>query len=219
MNVKRIWFATAWSALMIAVLCAIVVRGSQSYSFFTLAPGYAQHVFGVTYSFLAQTPQKGYLGGVVVLQNGDVISAECRTNGTRLHRFDASTTSVDPTTGLTVHSETILTTAGGCGIALHPDGNIYSNMFQGLSGHGVAQINPLTGASTLIGPPGNALGIAVDPVSHNLIYAGAGCKPGFTSLATCTQSMSSSTRASIRPPKTSSFTAIMASEARRRRRT
>src|SRR5688500_16568863 len=56
----------------------------QGQSFTTLYPKFTQQLFGVTSNFL--TPG-GYLGGVVVLQNGDVIAAECVSSNTRLHRF------------------------------------------------------------------------------------------------------------------------------------
>src|SRR5438105_6257798 len=105
MKVRTIRFASAWTAAMIAGAGAIVVRGDQSYSFFTLTPGYAEHVFGITSSFMAPRPKKGYLGGVAVLQSGDVIAAECLTNGTRLHRFSAAPPTLDPATGLYLHAE------------------------------------------------------------------------------------------------------------------
>ena len=66
-----------------------------------------------------------------------------------------------------------MSTAGGCGIALHPNGYLYSNM-RDSNGVGVAQIDLATGDSVRMGPAGNALGIAVDPVSNHLVYAGAG---------------------------------------------
>ena len=115
-----------------------------------------------------------------MLQNGDVIAAECDTNGTRLHRFSAATY-VDPATGQTLHQETITPTAGGCGITLGLVGFIYSNMNDGKNG--VAKINPANGASTTMGLPGNALGIATDPVNGHLVYADQGCKPGFVKPA------------------------------------
>ncbi|HEV8315990.1 MAG TPA: SdrD B-like domain-containing protein [Vicinamibacterales bacterium] len=176
------WFRVGkLSAAIFAVAVTVVVHTqSQGFSFFTLDPAYAQHLFGVTSSFLASPPRRGYLGGVVVLQNGDVIAAECETGVTRLHRFTAGATYTDSQHGTVLHPETISPAiSGGCGIALHPDGYVYSNMFEGTSGFGVARIDLATGAVTKMGPPGNALGIAVDPVTRNVVYAGAGCKPAF----------------------------------------
>src|SRR5437879_8856865 len=116
MNAKKSWMAAS-AMVAIAVVGTIVARGQgQSYSFYTLAAGYAQHEFGITSTYLRTGTQKGYLGGVAVLQNGDVIAAECLTNGTQLHRFSASAPLVlDANTGLFVHQETLLKTAGGCG--------------------------------------------------------------------------------------------------------
>jgi hypothetical protein len=182
MDPKTKWFHVGWrSAAMFALLATVVVRSQpQGFSFFTLDPAYAQHLFGVASSFLNSPPQKGYLGGVVVLQNGDVIAAECQTSVTRLHRFSATDTYTDPEHDTVLHTETISSALpGGCGIALHPDGAVYSNMFEGPSGFGVSRIDLETGDVDKMGLPGNALGIAVDPVTLNLVYAGQGCKPAF----------------------------------------
>jgi uncharacterized repeat protein (TIGR01451 family) len=187
MKPKPRWFSDSWRlAAMLALLLPVIIRGQsqgcngQGCSFFTLDPAYAQHLFGVTASFLKTPPDRGYLGGVVVLQNGDVIAAECETSVTRLHRFIASSTYTDPQHGTTLHPESISDPIpGGCGITLHPDGYLYSNMFEGASGFGVARIDLTTGDVTRMGPPGNALGIAVDPITTNLVYAGQGCKPAF----------------------------------------
>jgi hypothetical protein len=163
-----------------AAVCLVTAihLSAQGFSFFFLQPGFTQNEFGVTSNLLPQQSGPGYLGGVVVMQNGDVIAAECRTSGTRLHRFSAATTVIDPVTGLTVHPETIISSpAGGCGITLGLDGFIYSNMNNGTSG--VARIDPATGAATTFGPPGNALGIAVDPVTGHLVYPDQGCRPAF----------------------------------------
>ena len=172
------WRSHNWRLAALLAVGVPVILWAVPYSFFILDPAYAQRLFGVTSSFLRTAPARGYLGGVVALQNGDVIAAECETSVTRLHRFSASSTYV--VRGTTLHAETISNPiAGGCGIALHPDGYLYSNMFEGASGFGVSRIDLATGAVTKMGPPGNALGIAIDPVSHNIVYAGQGCKPAF----------------------------------------
>ena len=91
MSSRMRWGGAALLALVAAV---VVVRTQpQGISFFSLDPDYAQHLYGVASSFQKgpNVPTHGYLGGVVVLQNGDVIAAECDTNGTRLHRFSAAT--------------------------------------------------------------------------------------------------------------------------------
>src|SRR5438309_2135125 len=134
-------------ALMAIAGAVAVIQGhiTQGVSFYTLDPAYAQHVFASTTLF-----SNRYLGGIAVLQNGDVIAAECQTSGTKLHRFDATATYVKE--GTTLHQETAMpmSTAGGCGIALHPNGYLYSNM-RDSSGFGVAQIDLATGASVRMG--------------------------------------------------------------------
>ena len=187
----------AWPAVIAAGLTAAVLlayAATQGYSFFWLSPGYGQEVFGNTDSFLRG--DAGYLGGVVVLQNGDVVAAECETQTTRLHVFDASRLEDDDDEehDTPLHRESISDPlTGGCGITLHPDGFIYSNMCDAVASNrcvgtfGVARIDVAGGdaddMSTVarMGPPGNALGIAVDPLTNRLVYPSAGCKPGFVS--------------------------------------
>jgi hypothetical protein len=148
----------------------------QGISFFTLDPDYDQNLFAVTSSFRTGggAPMPGYLGGVVVMQNGDVVAAECDTAGTRLHRFSATSTFTSDT-GQVLHTESIVGGTGGCGLTAGMDGYLYSNMNDGRNG--VARIDPATGAATVLGPPGNALGIATDPRTGHIVYAGAACKP------------------------------------------
>src|SRR5437870_4984057 len=117
MKIRKPAYALAAAA---ALTLAIAVLHSQGFSFLFLAPGYSQHLFGVT------SPKSATLGGVAVLQGGDVLSAECRMNGTNLHRFIASSVLPPDSTGTSLHPETIVPTtgtiAGGCGIALNTDG-------------------------------------------------------------------------------------------------
>ena len=173
-------------ALLAAFVCALaVMEGAMGASFLFLAPGFAQHVWGTASSFIAPKTQRGYLGGVVVLQNGTVLAAECLASPTRLHRYDPVQTEREKDT--TLHKETVLPTiAGGCGITFHPDGFIYSNMDDGT--FGLSRIDPATLATTKMGPRGNAIGITVDPVTNEVVYAGLSCKPGLVSPApaTCT---------------------------------
>jgi lysophospholipase L1-like esterase len=66
----------------------------------------------------------------------------------------------------------------GCGLTNNPDGRIYSN-----TSDGVTQIDASTGAALrTLGPAGNALGIATDPRTGNVVYVGQDCR--FS--ATCT---------------------------------
>src|SRR6185369_12485398 len=114
---------------------------------------------------------------VATLPNGDVIAAECVQTGTRLHRFSAALTTTKH--GTVVHTETILplagTSPGGCGVVYHPDGTLYLNMNDGV--HGIANVDANTGLLIryLGTTPGNAVGIAVDPVTNHLVYAGRTC--------------------------------------------
>ena len=169
-------------ALCILAGTSAVVRGDpQGLSFYGLAPEYAQHVFAVTDNLVL------YLGGLVVLQNGDVIAAECAEKNARLHRFAAATTTT--VQGTPVHPDAVISpSAGGCGLALHPNGLIYSNTKDTTVGAGVTEIQVTPSGATVLrrfGRLGNALGIAVDPGTTNLFYLDAGCTPnppsGFTS--------------------------------------
>jgi uncharacterized repeat protein (TIGR01451 family) len=166
--------AAAACAITLALSGVLVYGRPQSpgQSFQTLDSDYTQQLFGVTSSLAGPG---GYLGGVAVLQNGNVLAVECAQNGTRLHRFSGSATTT--VHGSTVHAETVQAIAGGCGMVVHPNGTLYLNMNDGV--HGVANVDPTTGATiALMGPPGNALGIAVDPVTNHLLYAGYDCRAG-----------------------------------------
>jgi hypothetical protein len=152
--------------------------GGKSFGF--LAAGYTQKLWGATSNL------RSILGGVAVLQNGDVIAAECVFTGTWLHRFAA--TDIDQDTGL--HRDDPLRSDGGCGIVFHPSGKLYLNndpcpgKDTCLDTKGIVEVDPETGSVlNRFGPPGNALGIAVRPAPApaHLVYAGHGCRAGSTS--------------------------------------
>jgi len=172
--------------LLAAMGCALaVLEGAMGYSFLFLAPGFAQHVWGTAASFIAPKTQRGYLGGIVVMQDGTLFAAECLAGSTRLHRYDPTETTTK--NGTTLHKETVLKTiAGGCGIAYHSSGYLYSNMDDG--SFGLSRIDPSNMSTAKLGPRGNSLGIAVDPVTGDVIYPGLSCKPGLISPppSTCT---------------------------------
>src|ERR1700704_3496886 len=95
MQVRKSSLGVVWGAAAtagIALIGSIAVLYGQGFTFFTLQAGFTQRLFGTTKSFVRPKPQTGYLGGVAVLQNGNVIAAECETSATRLHIFDASVT-------------------------------------------------------------------------------------------------------------------------------
>src|SRR5438105_3399965 len=171
----------AASVILAAGLAALYASMGRSFGF--LAPGYAQHLYGV--SSLRSTSFS--LGGVVVLQDGTVISAECRGPQTKLHIFDP-----DPSTTFTkydtlLHKETTSAQiVGGCGLAFHNvagTGYLFSNLndtssSDGDGTFGVARIAwpSLSVTKMAANFPGNGLGIAVDPQSGDLIYAGVACR-------------------------------------------
>jgi hypothetical protein len=69
-------------AAMTAGVGADEGRNGKSFPF--LDPAFTQQLFGSTDSFKVNG---GNLGGIAILQNGDVIAAECVTKDTRLHIF------------------------------------------------------------------------------------------------------------------------------------
>src|SRR5438132_10634741 len=103
-------------ALLVAA-AVVAVYASMGRSFLQLAPGYAQHLYGV--SSLRSTSFS--LGGVVVLQDGTVVSAECRGPSTKLHIFDPNPATTFTKFDTVLHKETPPTGTGtitsGCGLA------------------------------------------------------------------------------------------------------
>ena len=162
---KHIWAGVGAVFTIAAVLTGATTQGK---SFGFLDPAFTQQLF-------AATPTNNgafYLGGVAVLPSGDLIATECVSAGTRLHRFSSTATFTKHDT--LIHVETILPSAGGCGVVFHRDGTLYLNMNDGV--HGVANVNPTTGSLIrFLGTPGNAVGIAVDPVTNHIVYADKNC--------------------------------------------
>jgi protocatechuate 3,4-dioxygenase beta subunit len=162
-------------AVVVAVVTAAagmraLVPAGKSFTF--LQPGFTQQMFASTNSFLLRN---GSLGGIAVLPGGDVVAAECLFSGTRLHRFNATTTVNKYGTAL--HVETLLPSGGGCGLVYHQDGTLYLNTKT--TGLGITNVNPDTGAiiRKIASPTGNAVGIVVDPVTHHIVYTGTTCAP------------------------------------------
>lgn len=144
-------------------------------SFTSLAPGYTQELIAAT--DVGTYPQSAtvarVLGGIAFAPDGDVWAADCLFQNTRLHRFDMQTPrpAINGTSSLRVEMM-VVPTQGGCGLTNHPDGSMYSNSIQGLWKLDVNTGQPLAGP---LGQPGNALGVAVDPTTDHLIYAGNDC--------------------------------------------
>ncbi|WP_372729701.1 hypothetical protein [Nocardioides sp.] len=129
-------------------------------SFTTLAPSFTQDLFGIGPEFF---------GGVAFAPDGDPLVDFCRFSGSDLRRFDRqSVVSPDPT-GSELHPSTVQGSNAGCGLTNHPDGTLYSN-----TSGGVTNLDANTGAQLrpAFGDAGNALGIATDPQTLNLVYVG-----------------------------------------------
>src|SRR5436190_17765596 len=103
-------WATTTAFLVAAAAIALYAQMGQNFQF--LPRGYAQHLYAVS----TLKSSSFSLSGTVVLQDGTVISAECRTTQTKLHIFDPTATSTK--NGSTLHRETVSPLiSGGCGLA------------------------------------------------------------------------------------------------------
>lgn len=170
-----------------ALMTTLDAQTPTGRSFSTLSAGYTQELFATTDvgTFPGNATIARVLGGVAFAPDGDVWASDCLFQDTRLHRFDTQLFrgATHGTTSLRQEIATV-STSGGCGLTNHPDGAMYSNSVQGVWKLDVNTGAPLAGP---LGQPGNALGIAVDPVSQHIIYAGKDCHdqllPGAT---TCT---------------------------------
>jgi hypothetical protein len=142
---------------------AAVHEPMDGMSFTFLQAPFTQDVFGRSNHFM---------GGVAFDAAGNPIVNDCQFAGSELHKYlravPAPPPAEDP--GTELHTEVILPSNAGCGMANHPNGSVYTN-----TGSGVVRLDPNTGAQTggPFGPPGNALGIAPDPETNDLIYVGS----------------------------------------------
>ncbi len=188
------WVDVRRAALTAAVLTgvAVVLYASMGRSFQWLMPGYTQHLWGVS----SLKSSSFSLGGVVVLQDGTVVSAECRGPQTRLHIFDPSPSTTFTMNDTLLHKETTSAQiVGGCGLAFENVGGqnyIFSNLndtssSDGDGTFGIARISwpSLSVTKMAANFPGNGLGIAVDPVSGDLFYLGIACRLTNPLPATC----------------------------------
>ncbi len=149
------WSLPRACAALVAVGLPAAASAGMSYTF--LEPPFTQEIIGVADQFF---------GGVAFAPDGDVWVDECSGSGSQLHRYDMQ--GVGPVVnGTQLKPHTVVPSNAGCGLANHPDGFIYSNSYSG-----VVQINASTGAATglLFGAAGNALGIAVNPATNDVIY-------------------------------------------------
>ena len=145
-------------AAAIAMLAAPAVA-SAGQSFLFLQAGFTQSIFGVSPSFM---------GGVAFAPNADPWVDMCNGDGGAMTRFDGSTTAV--VNGTTIHPGSVSSSSAGCGLTNGLNGDLYTN-----TSSGVRELNPNTGAAIggPLGPPGNSLGIAPDPVTGDLVYVGS----------------------------------------------
>jgi uncharacterized repeat protein (TIGR01451 family) len=150
-----------WLAAAAAVLCALAIpaiaTAGQSFTF--LQPGFTQAIYGVSPTFM---------GGVAFAPDADPWVDTCAPDSGSMTRFDGSTTYV--VNGTTLHQGTVFPSSAGCGLANGVNGNVYTNTFAG-----VRELDPDTGAPIggPFGPAGNALGIAPDPQTGDLVYVGS----------------------------------------------
>ena len=164
---KKRFFFCSFLVIVICLALTAAVSGDHGTgsgkSFTFLEAGFTQEITGVTSHFM---------GGVAFAPDGDPWVNDCTFSGSELHRFDIQ--GIAPEIfGTKLHPESVVPSNAGCGMTNHPDGFIYSN-----TGLGVVQINADTGAGTgtIIGPPGNALGVAPDPQTGDLVYVAENCR-------------------------------------------
>lgn len=142
-----------------------------------LAAGFTQELYGV---------DSGFMGGVAFASNGDPLVDDCSGGGGSLRRYDHATL-LPPVHGTsTLHPQSRIPSAAGCGMTNHPNGAIYTNTFSG-----VVKLDATTGAQlgVAFGPGGNGLGIAPDPQTGNLVYVKSdgtigSVNPGLTASGT-----------------------------------
>jgi hypothetical protein len=155
---RRRWLV----ALAVAVaMLAVPAVANAGQSFLFLRPGFTQSIFGAT------TPQILF-GGVAFAPDADPWVADCGPDNSPLYRFDGSSTEV--VNGTTIHPVSNGPSTSGCGLTNGLNGNLYTNTTAG-----VRELDPSTGAQIggPFGPTGNALGIAPDPLTGDLVYVGS----------------------------------------------
>lgn len=161
-TVMAVHACRAVAAALVVVACApAAASAAVGQPFTTLQSPYTQALYGTSNVFF---------GGVAFSPQGDVWVDECSFSGSPLHRFSA--TQQHFTHGTTVHDESTVASSAGCGLTNGPGGRLYSN-----TSGGVARIDASTGAPIdIVGAPGNALGITVDPRNQHVVYVGADCR-------------------------------------------
>ena len=155
--------SAAAAALLLALPASAhhMIGGGQSFTF--LQPGFTQDLAGT---------HSGFFGGVAFDPVGNPWVDFCLFSGSDLVKFNLFVP--DPTTPTGEgHVATEVPSNAGCGLTNSPNGFVYSN-----TDVGAVQIDATTGVPTgsVVGPPGNVLGITSDPQTGNLVYVGADCR-------------------------------------------
>ena len=156
-HARRLGLLTAAALL---VTCSLSATSFAAGQFTFLQPPFTQELYGT---------QSAFMGGVAFAPDGDPITNNCSFSGSPLHRFDSAST-LPPLNGTsTLHPRTDMSSNAGCGLT-QVGGVLFSNLSSG-----VIKLDPDTGATLAgpAGPGGNALGIAVDPASQDLVYVGS----------------------------------------------
>jgi hypothetical protein len=112
------------------------------------------------------------LGGLAFSADGELWWLECVRAGTHAHRFSARIAVTRHQTTLRVETGTSAI-PGGCALVSHPDGTFYTVMDAGK--FGIAQLDRTGAPMRRFGPPANALGLTVDPLTQHLVYVGREC--------------------------------------------
>lgn len=126
--------------------------------FATLAPGYTQQLYAT---------QTSMTGGLAFADTGDLVGDSCAWFGGDLFRVDSTSTVV--VDGTSVHPVSDMTSRAGCGLAAGTGGSVYSNVLGGAD-----HLDATTGAvlHRPAGGLGNGNGVAVDPVTGNVVFVG-----------------------------------------------
>jgi hypothetical protein len=149
-----------WSAGLVLASVSATAPQARAQSFTFLQPPFTQEIWGV---------DPGFLGGVAFAANGDVIADVCSFSGSPIIRWDTASTIVVNTTTIHVNLGPTPSNAG-CGLTNNTDGFLYTN-----TSLGCVRLDATTFAQVgaPFGPGGNALGIAPDPQTGDLVYVGS----------------------------------------------
>lgn len=172
----------ALCVVVVASLATTSVAQAAGKSFSFLQAPFTQQLYGISTT--------GFFGGVAFAPDGDPLVDNCSSSGGSLTRFDSATTLPTVNGTSTLHPSSVLPSNTGCGLTNHPNGGLYSN-----TSGGVVKLDAGTGAQTggPFGPAGNALGIAVDPQTGNLVYVGGAGLASVNAALTTTSTFASTT--------------------------